>query len=98
MSGLLGGLLKLIHLIGGTVLFVLIGRKAWRDSDNGYALRSVAGIVIVAVGIGFILYGFIVPDKPTDPPARPTISFCIAPVVVGLFLALLEFINSKFDD
>ncbi len=59
MGGLFGGLLGLVNLVGGLILYLLIGAKAWRENEKGRDARRRTGAIFIAIPLGFILYVFL---------------------------------------
>lgn len=51
MSGLFGGILEFVNILGGVILYLLIGKKAWKHSNTTrYARLNFGGIFV-----GFVL-------------------------------------------
>jgi hypothetical protein len=93
MGGLFGGVLGLIHTVGGVTLRVLIGKAALKQSDAARTSRLIVG----AAFTGFILGGltFIIYFAHQEYPAyrdsnRYSIPFLLIPFVFFLFIILLE--------
>lgn len=49
MTGLLGGILFLVNIIGGSLLFLLIGRIAWKDSEGATWVRIITGSLVISI-------------------------------------------------
>jgi hypothetical protein len=54
MTGLFGGYLALMDTIGGGVLYVLIGTKAWTDTQDGRFFRLGAGALSLGAFAGLV--------------------------------------------
>lgn len=65
MAGILGGLLEVIHLLGGYIFFLLIGRRAWSETTLGRSIRLTIGgsLLGVFVGVAFVFIWPYVPAK-----------------------------------
>src|SRR6266849_6194306 len=57
MSGLFGGLLNLIDPLGGYVLHVLIGPKAWKEGKGARMARLIFGGAFAGTVIGAFIGG-----------------------------------------
>lgn len=55
MSGLLGGILELINVIGGLVLMLLIGMAAWRKTGRARWARIAFGGIFFGFALGWLL-------------------------------------------
>lgn len=90
-----GGLLQVLRIIGGVVLYVLIGSKAFGASEKAQNLRLGFGSLIVGFGIGVVLYYWCL--NQTDD--RTIISFLVTPaasIAVAFILnAISKSIPSK---
>ena len=58
MGGIFGGLLAFIQFLGGCLLCLLVGRKAWGTTENAKGLRALFGGVIAGVLIGIAIQAF----------------------------------------
>ena len=89
MSGVLGGLLGLINIVGGAVLFILVGNKAWGKSDTARWLRLIFGGVSSGYGIGTTLFLNVSVDQySTD--WRPGVCFALIPFLSVMCILGLE--------
>jgi hypothetical protein len=43
MKGIFGGIISLINIIGGCIIFLLIGERAWKESNTGRRWRLAYG-------------------------------------------------------
>jgi hypothetical protein len=59
MGGVLGGYLFVVDIIGGAVLWVAIGSKAWRE--GGRVFRLGAGAMSIGAAIGIFVSVFASP-------------------------------------
>jgi ABC-type phosphate/phosphonate transport system permease subunit len=56
MGGLLGGLLGVVHILGGHLLSILIGQRiAWRNSSGLRMIRVSFGSAFIGAVVGVIL-------------------------------------------
>jgi len=62
MGGIFGGLLTIIQFLGGCFLFLLVGKKAWRDTDNGDVSRTMFGGLVFGALIAATLHLFVFPE------------------------------------
>ena len=48
MGGLVGGVLGLVSAVGGAVLYVLIGKKAWHDNASAktYGIKVALSLIL----------------------------------------------------
>lgn len=53
LSGSLGGVLGVVNIIGGLLLFLLVGKVAWRKTSGGRAARIFAGALVLGAGAGW---------------------------------------------
>ena len=55
MGGIFGGLLAVVQVVGGCLIYVLVGRKAWGTSEDANGLRALFGGVIIGVLVGAVI-------------------------------------------
>src|SRR4051794_40932053 len=58
MGGIFGGILSLIAFLGGCVLFVLVGSRAWSPTTIGRWLRLLAGGATCGGAVAIFLWVF----------------------------------------
>lgn len=56
MGGIFGGFLEAMNVIGGGLLYLLVGSAAWRETGRARWYRVNTGSVIVGLAFGFIGY------------------------------------------
>jgi|ERR1051325_3119026 TRAP-type uncharacterized transport system fused permease subunit len=56
MGGLLGGILWLVNIIGGGVLYILVGMAAWRDTSKARWIRVLLGGWVLGLVVGLISF------------------------------------------
>jgi|GEM_PF-4738971 len=59
MVGIFGGLLAVIQFVGGCLIYVLVGPKAWGTTEDAKGLRALFGGVIIGVLIGVAIQPFV---------------------------------------
>ena len=62
MTGLFGGILAIVEFIGGCILFVLIGGRAWKADQTARGYRLNIGGTLGGFLIGFLVY-WITPNE-----------------------------------
>jgi hypothetical protein len=101
MGGFFGGFLGLINAVGGGVLQVLIGLKAWNDNASGRHYRVVAGSIASGLVIGGILYVWLLEalfDDPFGGILNLLICFVGVPLVFLLIAGALEDVTNEIDE
>ena len=96
MSGLFGGYLYLVELVGGFVLYILIGGKAWKKSDDGRFFRLALGALSIGGVLGAIL-GWTIVAKHDQWAATFWLGVFGALISCGL-TAALNWIGRNLDD
>lgn len=91
MTGLFRGLLEIVNLLGGTVLFILVGSKAWAKSRTGRNFRLTFGGLVIGIVAAVVTYYQLRPMSDPSP-------ICCVPV--GLIAAVfgLELIRKALED
>lgn len=85
------GLLQGLRKIGGGVLWLLIGSKAWRASEKVQNLRLGFGSLIVGLSIGVGLYYWCLNQRED----RAVISFLVIPAASILVAMILNAISNS---
>ncbi len=102
MYGILGGLLEVVNVAGGIVLWALIGKPAWRENTTARWARILTGSVPCGLGLSLILVTASLPLIPADtPPAdvyvlEGVILIC-GPFAVALVAILLEILRRSIE-
>lgn len=52
MGGVFGGLLRIYSFLGGCLIYLLIGRRAWTDSVGAYWWRLSIGSLSIGILVG----------------------------------------------
>jgi hypothetical protein len=58
MGGIFGGLLEAINMLGGGILYVLIGSNAWRVGQLARWCRLAAAAYLIGIVGGIVAYQF----------------------------------------
>ncbi len=82
MSGLFGGLLSAIDFLGGIILFLLIGKKAWVTKYPARGIRLFIASIAIGIILSTLIYFF---DSSVD-----LIPVMVASVIV---VSVLEVLN-----
>lgn len=87
MGGVFGGVLAVNQELGGLLLFLLIGSKAWKATNNGEHLRSLfrGAALGLLIGIAICIFAMTERDKIAFPP-EAMIAVC---TVGGIILAVV---------
>lgn len=97
MTGLFGGVLGLVNFTGGVILFMLVGGRAWRESDVARGFRLFIGAVLTSLAMfaAFLLMDITQgAEKPTE--AKTLLLFgCLILSISGVFG--LEGLRKKLD-
>lgn len=89
-------MLRLVNAIGGGVLWILIGAKAYVDNETGRNYRLGAGALIVGWAIGFCVYYFVWNKFPDASVTKKRVtSFLVIPIAIVLFTFLLENVSKS---
>ena|SRR5918912_1651197 len=98
MGGLFGGLLGLFSVIGGGLLYLLIGKAAWKDNQTASWWRVILGGIIVGLILGFICVEIIISNLQYDVPWFAFIPYTIlGAFVIGIIAACLEGIRLSIE-
>jgi hypothetical protein len=99
MGGLFGGLLGIVNVIGGSILTLLIGSKAWTESEDGRFFRLGVGVLFIGPMIGVASYLFVFRYSPSFSGVADGLLFCcfIATVVFGGLTLALEWIRQQLE-
>lgn len=91
MGGLFGGLIGLFNVFGGCVLYLLIGKLAWKDHQTARWWRLAIGSLVIGSGLelGDFLLDFL------SPPLWVLILF---PLVLMIFVFGLEGIRRSIEN
>jgi hypothetical protein len=100
MGGVFGGLLGLINAVGGAVLYVLLGSKAWRESEQGRKERRNMGSLVFGLALGSGFYFFKkteLLDKPENYGMKPLIGFVVIPFLIMVLVVAIEAVGESLD-
>jgi hypothetical protein len=105
MSKFLRALLKavnvigLLNLLGGLILTIVLGSKAWKQTAEGRRYRLCAGSLVAGVIVGYFFYAVwpTVLSSLVDPAARGWIAFTAIPIVLLACTFYLESLRVKLD-
>lgn len=93
MSGLFGGVLGLVNLIGEAILSLLIGRTSMKESPFKRNIQIALGGLIVGIVIGIVIF-FIGPMKRKE----DNVGFIVcSPIVFIIFLFILEMVRVALE-
>jgi hypothetical protein len=56
MGDLFGGFLSIFNVVGGGILYLLIGSKAQKENESGRHYRLSAGSISIGLILGVIIY------------------------------------------
>lgn len=96
MGGLFGGFLSLVNAAGGGILYLLIGSKAWNETEGGRHYRLSAGSIAIGLIIGAILYfGFFAVEYGVTRQRHFRLALCLGGAAFAFWLVVrvLEAIN-----
>lgn len=97
MYGILGGLLELVNVLGGFVLWVLIGKAAWRTNKAGRWARVIAGGLPCGIALTIVYFLFVLSYSGKYDVAG-IIAFClIVSIIIAGLASVLEFIRQAID-
>ena len=95
MSGLFGGCLGLVNILGTAALYVLIGKKALKPDARG--VRLFIGSLLSGGVLGAALALLVIPPEKADGVTISILGFLVA-VMVVLLTALLEGLRRGIKD
>lgn len=100
MGGLFGGLLDLVNVMGGGILYLLIGSKAWKDSKEGRFFRLASGTIGLGLILGVSFYLFVLKrdvDTAEDVVGKVLFSTVFASIACAIFIAVIESVRRKLE-
>ena len=95
MGGAFKGILEVVNVAGGAVLFLLIGRRAWSKSRFGRNVRLGIGSLSIGLIVGTIAI-FVIQPQPGDETAPKV--FCCAPIGLLILVIVIEGIRSVLEE
>lgn len=101
MGGIFGGVIELVNLLGGCFLYVLIGKKAWKETNSVRAYRIFFGGLICGAVLGPVFYFMLLPTGfvvLADQEQALAFCFLLVPFVTIVCAFALEGIRKHLDD
>lgn len=88
MGGLFGGILGLINIIGGGILYALLGSPAWRPTSRGRWVRVLFGGATLGVVTYALFYYFVVRGSNNLSSDDMNFFFACFLAIFGVFVAI----------
>ena len=90
-------LVGLINFVGGVLLTLVLGLRAWAQTDLGRGYRLCAGALAIGIILGYVFYAVCpkVLSSLIDSSARPWIAFGVLPILLLAFTFYLESLRTK---
>src|SRR5947209_188144 len=100
MDGPSGGLLWFVNIVGGIVLYVLMGSAARKESNDAKYARLITGGLVLGVIAGVLVYlwlpYYVYADRP-DENTRRLVSYLATPAVLVVLVLILERIRARLN-